>query len=92
MTEQINSKDVVKPSSVDAYIPTKFQIFIHALPELLRVLCAIGAIVAVLYFCGVIVFSKEPETQQFKQAAFTALIGIGTGAIGYVFGSSKKQS
>lgn len=91
MTEKIDSKSLVKPDDVSLRIPTKFEIFLDAFPDLMKHIMAVLAGVVVIVVCIFIIFSKDSDLSQFKQAAFTTLIGIGTGALGYLFGASQKQ-
>jgi len=91
MTEKIDSKSVVKPNDVEVTVPTKFQLFLDAAPDLMKHLTAVVAVGVVVVVCFFIIFSKDSDLSQFKQAAFTTLIGIGTGALGYLFGASQNQ-
>ncbi len=88
MVEKIESNNVLPKSSVgDVKQVGNFEIFLDKFPSILKVTGALAIIAAVFTVCFLIVFSHEPELNQFRQTAFTAIIGFASAAGGFLFGS-----
>jgi predicted exporter len=92
MTQTLKSTDVLGPESVTGVSRVgRLQVTLEAANGLATTILAALIIGAVLGLCGYIVLAHDGELSGLRQAAFTTIVGLGSAAVGYIFGVRLKD-